>query len=251
MTSGSTTETMDVYLVTKQNWDGKLEFKVDYRDFIDFDISYSAIVVLNENKFKADVTPGNDKTYVWHDQMSGESNTKISYEGELNTFYIANHKRTEQLNPSESVSLSADIQITSNQQTLPKKVIKVEKGVFYEGSTDLYPDPDVPSDPDDQESPSESESDNSENPDKPENPENPENPESTEDPSSSVDDNENDPNNDDLNKNNNDPEEDDGLSGGEIAGIVIGCVAGVAIIAFCIVWFGVLKKGCFFRINNS
>ena len=36
-----------------------------------------------------------------------------------------------------------------------------------------------------------------------------------------------------------------GLTGGEIAGIVIACIVVVGIAAFCIVWFVVLKKPCF------
>ena len=38
--------------------------------------------------------------------------------------------------------------------------------------------------------------------------------------------------------------DDEGLSGGEIAGIVIACVVVVGVVAFCIVWFVVLKKPC-------
>ena len=38
--------------------------------------------------------------------------------------------------------------------------------------------------------------------------------------------------------------EGNGLSGGEIAGIVIACVVVVGVVVFCIVWFVVLKKSC-------
>ena len=38
------------------------------------------------------------------------------------------------------------------------------------------------------------------------------------------------------------PDKKDGLSGGQIAGIVIGSVAGVGIVGFAIFWFAVKKK---------
>ena len=41
-----------------------------------------------------------------------------------------------------------------------------------------------------------------------------------------------------------DPNNPDGLGAGEIAGIVIAAVVVVGVVAFCVVWFGVLKKGC-------
>ena len=37
------------------------------------------------------------------------------------------------------------------------------------------------------------------------------------------------------------PPKDDGLSAGIIAAIVISCIVGVAIIAFCIYWFAIRK----------
>ena len=39
-------------------------------------------------------------------------------------------------------------------------------------------------------------------------------------------------------------DEDNKLTGGEIAGISIACVVVVAIVIFCVVWFAILKKGC-------
>ena len=276
-------------LVTRKNWNSQLKLDLDFRSETNYDMTVTNFVVFNDDNFKATVTP-NENAYVYIDQEYPK-NTAVSVSDRplaiLSIDYTDEYKP-----PTASMHLTADVTITSEAQTLPRKVIKIQKGVFHEGCEDLSEEPEEPdpiepgdgsssdlessydssgesSDDDksseagndgsssddadgassdndnsssaDNDNSSSADNDNSSSADNDNNSsaDNDNNSSGADNDNSSGADNDNEDNNDSLNTNPNDPS----LSGGEIAGIVIGCIVAVAAIAFVIVWFAVLKKG--------
>ena len=207
--------------MTRKNAETELKLDLNYQDSSTYDMTITNIFVFNDNEFTATVTPiGNSYVYIDNDTPKNEE-VSITTSKAMAVLCIA--RGVDYVPPSESAHLTAKVSITSNAQDLPRKIIKIEKGPFYEGSTDLSPTPEEPDTP---------------GPD-----------ESKVEPQESK---ESETNNDENDKGGIDHPEDSDLTGGEIAGIAIGCVAGVAIIGFCIVWFAVLKKGvtCNNRVSS-
>ena len=134
-TSNSIVVDTQIYLVTKQNWDGHMRFHVDFVSEMEFTLTRTKFVVYNPNGYTAEVTPENG-ILVSHDERTF-TDEKITVSGTNHLFDISKTGDIGPYYPEQAESYTAAIKITSEKQTIPEKVVLVEKGVFYGETHDV------------------------------------------------------------------------------------------------------------------